>query len=113
MKRLIAYIFALLLLVIIPIEGWSQNQRMQWEEVTQPIHIQSINDPRTSDGIKIYKLNQAIIIKTPQPLQVKIFTILGQLINQESLQQGTYQYKIDARGIYIVKFGSYTQKIAL
>lgn len=112
MKKLITLFTFVLVTLFVPtiVEAQSQSQ---WREVTYEINMQSLNDPRTSDGIEIFGKEGTIIIKTPKPVQVKVFTILGQLVSQELLSKGTSEFKINSRGIFIIKIGSITQKIAL
>lgn len=54
-----------------------------------------------------------IIITSGHPVQVKVFTILGQLLSSETLPAGTSQLQIAAHGIYLVKAGDITCKVAL
>ncbi|MDE6378232.1 MAG: T9SS type A sorting domain-containing protein [Duncaniella sp.] len=46
-------------------------------------------------------------------VQVKVFTILGQLISQETLQPGIHRLRINARGIYLLKLGSATLRVTI
>lgn len=74
------------------------------------------NNPESrlnTESIEIYSKNGNIVVKLPQKAQVKVFTILGQLISQAELNAGTSILKINSRGIYIVKVGNVTQKVAL
>lgn len=87
--------------------------QMQWRESTQTVTVPSLNDPRQSDGVEIFGQNGAIIVRTTHRVQVKVFTILGQLVSQSTLNPGTSELKINSRGIYIVKIGNVTQKVAL
>ena len=87
--------------------------QMQWRETTHTVSVPSLNDPRQSDGVEIFSQNGAIVVRTPHRVQVKVFTILGQLVSQSVLNPGTSELKINARGIYIVKIGNVTQKVAL
>ena len=54
-----------------------------------------------------------IIISSSRPLQVKVFTILGQLVSSETIAAGTSQFAPGAHGVYIVKAGDLTCKVAL
>ena len=87
--------------------------QMQWRETAHTVNVPSLNDPRQSDGVEIFGLNGALVVRTPHRVQVKVFTILGQLVSQAVLNPGTSQLRISARGIYIVKIGNVTQKVAL
>lgn len=54
-----------------------------------------------------------IIITANKPVQIKVFTILGQLISHETLPAGTSQLNVGAHGVFIVKTGDLTCKVAL
>lgn len=54
-----------------------------------------------------------IILSSSRPLQVKVFTILGQLVSSETIAAGTSQFAPGAHGVYIVKAGDLTCKVAL
>lgn len=88
-------------------------QQMQWREATQEVTTQALNDVRQSDGVEIIRGQESIIVRTPQRVQVRVFTILGQLVNQSTLPAGTSELQIKSRGVYIVKIGNITQKVAL
>ncbi|MGN0212576.1 MAG: DUF6383 domain-containing protein [Muribaculaceae bacterium] len=89
------------------------HAQMQWRESSQPVSVPSLNDPRQSDGVEIFGVNSSIIVRTPHRVQVRVFTILGQMVSQAVLNAGTSELKINSRGIYIVKIGNVTQKVAL
>lgn len=63
--------------------------------------------------LEIKAARGTIIITTSHTLPIKIFTILGQLVNSETLSPGTSQYSVPAHGVYIIKAGDLTCKVAL
>ena len=71
------------------------------------------NDPRASDGIEIYGHNGTITIVTPKRITVKVYTILGQMVSQATLQPGTSELRLGTRGIYLVRIANITQKVAI
>ena len=87
--------------------------QLQWRETTHKVTGRSLTDPSVTDGIEIYGANGVITIRTQRRIQVKVFTILGQIVSQATLNPGISELKINARGIYIVKIGNITQKVAL
>lgn len=88
--------------------------QMHWREGSARIeNAQSLNDPNVSDGVEIFGVDGAIVVRTNHRVQVRVFTILGQLVSQTVLNAGTSELKINSRGIYIVKIGNITQKVAL
>ena len=62
---------------------------------------------------EIKVLPSIIMVSTAQPIQIKIFTILGRLVNSETLPVGTSRFTLPAHGVYIVKIGDFTCKVAV
>ncbi len=87
--------------------------QLQWKEVTRKIVGRSLVDPGYSDGVEIFGKDGVITIRTQRRIQVRVFTILGQLVSQATLNPGVSELKIGSRGIYIVKTEHVTQKVAL
>lgn len=54
-----------------------------------------------------------VVVQANHPVQIKIFTILGRLVNSETVPTGTYRFQLPAHGVYIVKIGEQTCKIAV
>lgn len=55
----------------------------------------------------------AIIIHANRQINVKVFTILGRLVSSENVAPGTSRLPIGAHGVYIVKVGDLTCKVAV
>ena len=87
--------------------------KVQWRETNAEVQGKSRTDPRNTDGVEIFQRSGTIIIRTQRPVQVKVFTILGQLVSQATLPAGTSELRLGSRGIYMVKVGNITQKVAL
>lgn len=85
-----------------------------WDEVVTPItsreQSQSVEGPETT---AVIVKDGYIYVTTSQTITVEIFSILGQLISRKELKPGTYRTRIAARGIYILKIGSLTKRIAI
>ena len=88
------------------------SAKVQWREISGEVQGKSLTDPRSTDGVEIFQRSGTIIIKTTRAIQVKVFTILGQLVSQATLQPGTSELRLN-RGIYLVKIGNITQKVAI
>ncbi len=88
-------------------------QQMQWREASREVQGRSLVDARATDGVEIYGSNGVITVRTARRVQVRVFTILGQSVSVVTLNPGTYDLKVGSRGIYIVKIGNLTQKVAL
>lgn len=63
--------------------------------------------------IEIKTARGAIVVVTNRPVQVKVFTILGQQISSEMVTSGVSQLQLGVHGVYIVKAGDLTCKVAL
>ena len=104
---------AILSLVFVLGLGNTALAEIQWHETNREVTGKSLNDPRTSDGIEIYGSNGTITIVTPKRISVRVYTILGQMVSQATLQPGTSELKLGSRGIYLVRIGNLTQKVAI
>ena len=92
-------------------DAWGQ---LQWREVAHHRAIgRSLTDPNLTDGIEIFGNDGVITIRTQRRIQVRVFTILGQLVSNAVLNPGTSELRIGTHGIYILKMGNITQKVAL
>ena len=87
--------------------------KVQWRETATEVQGKSLTDPKNTDGVEIFQRNGTIVVRTQRVVQVKVFTILGQLVSQATLQPGTSELRLNTRGIYLVKIGNVTQKVAL
>lgn len=63
--------------------------------------------------VEIKTASSTIIVSSNHSVQIKIFTILGRMINSETLPAGTNQLVLPAHGVYIVKIGNLTCKVAV
>ena len=110
MRRLLAILTLVLALGL----GNTSLAEIQWHETNREMTGKSLNDPRTSDGIEIYGSNGTITIYTPKRITVRVYTILGQMVSQATLQAGTTsELRLGSRGIYLVRIGNMTQKVAI
>ena len=102
----------ILTLIALAVSNMASAQ-LTWRETNREVTGRSLTDPKLTDGIEIYGYAGTIFIKTPKRITVRVFTILGQSVSQATLNPGTSELKIGTRGIYIVKIGNLTQKVAL
>ena len=63
--------------------------------------------------IEIKSARGVIIVNANHPVQIKVFTILGRLVNSETVPAGRSQLVLPAHGVYIVKVGDITCKVAV
>lgn len=67
---------------------------------------------RTTE-IEISTLPGVIMINSNRPVQVKVFSVLGQLVSSATLPSGVSQLNLGTHGVFIVKAGDVTCKVAL
>lgn len=63
--------------------------------------------------LEIKTIRGAVIVHNTQRVQIKIFTILGQLVSNETLAPGIWQINLPAHGVYIIKTPEATCKVAV
>lgn len=82
-----------------------------WESLkAEPANMQTV---ARLQEIEIKSASLQIVVTTNHPVQIKVFSILGQLISSETIPAGTSRLTVNAHGVYIVKVGDYTCKLAL
>lgn len=54
-----------------------------------------------------------ILVTNSRQTPIKVFTILGRLVSSETLPAGTSRLQLPAHGVYIVKVGDLTCKVAI
>lgn len=83
-----------------------------WEEVNspQPAVIQLLDAEQSVD---IVVRDGYIYIYSQKPVTVKLFSILGQLIHQESVTPGYHRFKPATKGIFILRADNLTKRITL
>lgn len=106
LKRMLPLIAALLLLslpVSLSAKGWEALK----SEKTPGQHVVSDSELeiRTGGGI--------IYLTSTKSVNIKIFSILGSRIADDTLPAGTYQFAVPTHGVYIIKAGDLTCKVAV
>lgn len=83
-----------------------------WEEVTspQPSVVQSFE---MEGQTEIVVRDGYIYIWSQRPVTVRLFSILGQQIHQETVPAGIHRLRMNAKGIYILRAGSLTRRITI
>lgn len=80
-----------------------------WERTGGKVSLERVDgeapEVRVSEGY--------VYITTTRPVTVKVFSILGQLISQETIQPGISRFRLPSRGIYILKVGAMTKRITI
>ncbi len=84
-----------------------------WEEVdSRPQHA-TMEMMTESDDVQVSTRDGYVYVSLRRPANVKIFTILGQLIVQQQLKSGVHRFRLGSRGIYLLKAGSLTRRITI
>lgn len=82
-----------------------------WEDAEQfPVHVEQTSQP---DDVTVAVHEGYVYVLVRQTTHVKLFTLLGQVIVQDTLKPGIYRYKLTSRGIYLLKAGTSTRRITL
>lgn len=106
LRRIITIGLALLWLaspLIAQAKGWEAVK----PEKTAGHHVVSESD------LEILAGGGLIYITTGRTVNIKIFTILGSRIADDTLSAGTYQFAVPTHGVYIIKAGDLTCKVAV
>lgn len=107
LRRLVTLVFVMSAVVLSAVASrtWEEVDRLPGVHVEQRIDAQEEPYTTVSDGY--------VYVAVRQRTTVKVFTILGQLVVQENLQPGIYRYKLNSRGIYLLKVGSATRRVTI
>ena len=107
-RRLCGYIVlaVLLLAIILPVSSFAKG----WEPVRTD--VSGLNSVAHDSDVEIRVSPGHVVVVASQPVQIKVFTILGQVVSNETLPVGTSRLPL-SHGVYIVKVGDLTCKIAV
>ena len=91
--------------------SYAQSNQSRWE----PARNISVNMKQVMKHprIEVFTAPSQISITVNQPVNVKIFTILGKLVSSQNLEPGTYDYHLNPHGVYIIKAAEITCKVAI
>lgn len=111
MKHLYAILLALALGCGAALQASAQalTERTAWS-LSEGDHT---DDNVRDNEIEVSSKDGNIYIRTPRRVQVTVYTILGQIVTERTLNPGISELKIGTRGIYLVKIEGKTQKVAL
>lgn len=103
--KILRYILIILLLSchVDPV----QSTTHRWEQVSS----YPKSDEVGNDKMDVYVRDGYIYIMTPKTINVKLLSILGQLVTQQNLSAGVSRIKVPAPGIYILKAGGMTVRV--
>ncbi|MDE7350190.1 MAG: T9SS type A sorting domain-containing protein [Muribaculaceae bacterium] len=81
-----------------------------WEAVR--VDVSGLNSVAHDNDVEIRVSPGHVVVVASQSVQIKVFTILGQVVSSETLPAGTSRLQL-SHGVYIVKVGDLTCKIAV
>lgn len=83
---------------------------LKWEYVSATTITDDTSD---SERLEVSVKDGYIYVDTSRPVTIKLMSILGQLVSQQNLPAGVSRIKMSARGVYILKAGSYTKRVSV
>ena len=102
---------SLLILLLLFLANVTPVFSKDWEPIKTEIN--NVKEISSDSHIRIKTAPSKIIIYSDQQVQIEVFTILGKLISKETLQPGEFLLEVPVHGIYIVKVGELTCKVAI
>lgn len=114
--RRIAYILMSVLTVSLmlatsPRAGAASAAKPVWENVSQ--YVTGPDDANEPLVVDVAVRNSVLYITASRSAQVKVFTIIGRPISQETIPGGVSRLRGLNRGIYIIKVGNLTRRITI
>ncbi len=110
MKRVIAKIVFVCVCALVAPQALQAAKN--WESVRQERLAEGRIVTRTSE-VEVRTLSGTILIYANRPVQVRVFSILGQLVSSDTVPAGVSQLTLGTHGMFIVKVGDLTCKVAL
>lgn len=109
MKRRLCRVVAVVMAsiaVMMPLSSFAKG----WEPVRTD--VSGLNSVARDNDVEIRVSPGHVVVIASQSVQIKVFTILGQVVSSETLPAGTSRLPL-SHGVYIVKIGDLTCKIAV
>ena len=108
-RKILAALFLASVAMSSPVIALSEES--QWE------HVENVGESAKPvskhPDIEVFTGPSVILINVHKPGKVEIFTILGRQVSSETLQAGSYEFRMKAHGVYIVKTEESTSKVAI
>lgn len=108
MKRIIALLILVLSLAAVPAAGAGTRVPV-WEVV----EVREETPGSDTDTLEVTTRDRQIYISAQRPVEVSVYTILGQLITKKKISPGTVRLTLGSRGVYILKTETATRRINL
>ena len=102
----------LVILIVALASVFASGAIPRWESLDTPGNI--FTEQRIdTDGVELVVRDNTIYIMSQKPVSVKVFTILGQLVTQDTLPAGAHRLQMKTKGIYILKIGTTTRRVTI
>lgn len=109
-KRLLTFILSLMIATS-SISLCGAPGASRWEPVKS--EIREAKTVAKEADLEILTAPGFIIVNSGREIDITVFTILGRVVSSETLSPGSSRLAVGAHGVYIVKVGDLTCKIAL
>lgn len=103
-------LLAILIVALAAMSSVGSSPRWEAVEVPGRIFTEQRLEPDWTD---VAVRDNAIYILSNRQVNVKVFTILGQLVSQETIPAGVHRLQMKAKGIYILKIGTTTRRVTI
>ena len=101
---------AVLAVALMAAAATSASGAKGWEPVRSD--VTALNVAARDAEVEMRVTSGYVVVVASQPTQIKVFTILGQTVSSENIPQGVSRLPL-SHGVYIVKVGDLTCKIAV
>lgn len=111
MNRVYRHLQGLMLGALLLAGSGTVSYAKNWEPLkSEPSDLKTVVK---ESEVEIKTSSGTIVITSPQPVQVKVFTILGQKVSDGTVGPGIVRLQVGSHGVYIIKVGERTVKVAL
>lgn len=80
---------------------------------TMPKDTAALNDSDEVERLEVMVKGGYIYITTSRTVTIQLYSILGQLLNQQVIPSGTTRIKAPSRGVFILKAGTITRRVTV
>lgn len=105
--------FSIIIAVALAFSAWCFHADAKGWETSRTDKLAEGKVINRSSDVEIRTVQGLIVVSSNKPVQVKIFSILGQLISSDTLPAGVSQINLGTHGMFIIKIGDLTCRVAL
>lgn len=111
LRRLVLILIVSCVAVALP--TYATTRGPLWEVVTATDPGTATDTDANTPTLDVRTVGGQIYITVDRKCKVQVYTILGQLVTEKTLEAGTVRLTLGNRGIYILKTGAATRRINL